>query len=46
MTLELGILGGGFGIYGYLPAAVDNGWNVKLLEKYRKTIQKNCFQKY
>ena len=39
MTLELGILGGGFGIYGYLPAAVDNGWNVKLLEKYRKTIQ-------
>ena len=39
MTLEIGILGGGFGIYGYLPAAVGNGWNVKLLERYRKSIQ-------
>ena len=36
----LGILGGGFGLYGYLPAAVDSGINdVLLLTKYRKIVE-------
>ena len=36
----LGILGGGFGLYGYLPAAVDSGSNDVLLPtKYRKIIE-------
>lgn len=33
------ILGGGFGIYGYLPAACSLGWEVSTLAKYTDAIQ-------
>jgi len=37
--LKISILGGGFGIYGYLPAACSLGWEVATLCRYKKTIQ-------
>lgn len=39
MTIKLLILGGGFGLYGYLPAAISNGWEVTTLEKYIEFIR-------
>ncbi len=39
MTKRLLILGGGFGMYGYLPAAIYRGFNVSTLDRYQATIQ-------
>lgn len=36
--VRLGVLGGGFGLYGYLPAAVSLGWNVVTLKKYTQIL--------
>jgi hypothetical protein len=36
--LKVAILGGGFGLYGYLPAAVSLGWEVTTLTKYSSKI--------
>ena len=36
--MKFGVLGGGFGIYGYIPAIFNNGWDVLTLEKYRDNI--------
>ena len=36
--MNVGLIGGGFGIYGYLPALVENGHNVITKEKYRSEI--------
>lgn len=38
MTRKLLVLGGGFGLYGYLPAALSAGWTVSTLEKYSQFI--------
>jgi len=35
---NFGILGGGFGLYGYLPAGFNNGLNILTLEKYQDFI--------
>jgi predicted dehydrogenase len=37
-VVKIGIIGGGFGLYGYMPAAVQNNYEVVTLEKYRSTI--------
>ena len=37
--MKISILGGGFGIYGYLPAACSLGWEVATLSRYKETIQ-------
>jgi hypothetical protein len=36
--VKIGILGGGFGIYGYLPAACSLNWSVVTLSRYRDSI--------
>jgi hypothetical protein len=36
--LNISILGSGFGIYGYLPAACSLGWEVTTLTRYREKI--------
>lgn len=36
---KLLILGGGFGVYGYLPAAISKGWEVTTLEEYFEFIR-------
>lgn len=36
--MKIGILGGGFGVYGYLPAALENGMEVLTLNKYLPVI--------
>jgi len=38
--MEIGILGGGFGIYGYLPASILNGYSVTTLSRYKSIIEK------
>jgi hypothetical protein len=38
MGMDIGILGGGFGMYGYMPAAIQNGYSVSTLNKYRGSI--------
>jgi hypothetical protein len=35
---QLLILGGGFGLYGYLPAALEANWQVSTLERYRNFL--------
>lgn len=35
VTKSLLILGGGFGLYGYMPAAIANGYEVTTLERYK-----------
>lgn len=35
---QLLILGGGFGLYGYLPAALKLNWRVSTLERYRNFL--------
>ena len=37
--MKISILGGGFGIYGYLPAACCLGWEVATLARYRNAIK-------
>jgi hypothetical protein len=32
------ILGGGFGLYGYLPAAINASWEVSLPSRYQKSL--------
>lgn len=39
MTQRLLILGGGFGLYGYLPAGINSGWQVSTLEKYQPALK-------
>jgi len=39
VTNKLLILGGGFGVYGYLPAAISKGWEVTTLEEYFEFIR-------
>ena len=39
MTLKVSIFGGGFGIYGYLPAASSLGWEVATLARYEQSIR-------
>lgn len=34
------ILGGGFGLYGYIPAALNNGWHVTTDSRYKEEIRK------
>lgn len=36
--MRVGILGGGFGLYGYLPAAVECGFEVLTLSRYQEKI--------
>jgi len=36
--VKIGILGGGFGLYGYMPACIQNGWEVHTLSRYKKEI--------
>jgi predicted dehydrogenase len=36
--LKIGILGSGFGLYGYLPAAFKNGWQINTLSRYKQSI--------
>ncbi len=36
--MKIGILGGGFGIYGYLPAVCSLDWNVATLSRYQNNI--------
>jgi hypothetical protein len=38
--LNISILGSGFGIYGYLPAACSLGWKVTTLTRYKEKICK------
>lgn len=38
MNKQLLILGGGFGLYGYLPAALKAKWRVSTLERYRNFL--------
>ena len=40
MNKKLLILGGGFGLYGYLPAACESGFEVFTLTRYKPKIQK------
>lgn len=35
---KFGILGGGFGIYGYLPAVHELGFEILLLSRYKETV--------
>ena len=44
--MNISILGGGFGIYGYAPAAMRIGWRVQTLERYRKVIQSRSELKF
>ena len=37
--MNIGIFGGGFGLYGYLPAAIHNGFKVQTLSKYKEIIE-------
>ncbi len=37
--MKIGILGSGFGLYGYLPACIQNNWEVHTLGRYEKGIQ-------
>jgi predicted dehydrogenase len=37
--MKISILGGGFGIYGYLPAACSLGWEVATLTRYSDAIK-------
>jgi len=41
-VLKFGILGAGFGIYGYLPAVHKLGYEILLLERYRETLNKRA----
>ena len=36
--VKIGILGSGFGLYGYLPAAFKNGWQISTLSRYKQAI--------
>lgn len=36
--MKVSILGGGFGVYGYLPAACSLGWEVTTLRRYEQAI--------
>lgn len=36
--MKIGILGKGFGLYGYLPACIQNSWEVHTLGRYKKEI--------
>jgi hypothetical protein len=36
--MAFGVLGGGFGLYGYVPAALQSGLEVHTLARYRETI--------
>ena len=37
--MRIGLFGGGFGLYGYLPAAVSLGWQVVTLERYKPFLR-------
>jgi len=37
---QLLILGGGFGLYGYLPAAMQTNWQVTTLSRYKSFLEK------
>ena len=37
--MKISILGGGFGIYGYLPAACSLGWEVATLARYSDAVR-------
>tara|TARA_B100000902_G_C27210395_1_gene864024 strand:+ start:93 stop:959 length:867 start_codon:yes stop_codon:yes gene_type:complete len=39
MNQKIGILGGGFGLYGYLPAFVNLDYSIFTLSKYQKFIE-------
>ena len=38
MIKKIGILGSGFGLYGYLPSIINNKNNIYTLQKYKKFI--------
>ena len=35
---NIGILGGGFGLYGYMPAAIQSNYTTLVLSKYKEII--------
>jgi len=37
--VKIGVLGSGFGVYGYLPAAFSLDWNVATLSRYQESIE-------
>ena len=37
--MKIGVLGGGFGLYGYVPACIQNNWRVHTLSRYKSEIQ-------
>ena len=39
MNNQLLILGGGFGLYGYLPAAIQTHWQVTTLSRYKSFLE-------
>ncbi len=39
MNNQILILGGGFGLYGYLPAALQTNWQVTTLSRYKQFIE-------
>ena len=39
MNNQLLILGGGFGLYGYLPAAMQTNWQVTTLSRYKNFLE-------
>ena len=36
--MKFGILGGGYGLYGYLPALCELGFELHLLNRYKKIV--------
>jgi hypothetical protein len=38
VSKRLLVLGGGFGLYGYLPAALQASWDVSILSRYRNLL--------
>ena len=42
MNKKVGILGGGFGLYGYLPAFANLDFEIFTLEKYERFIRKRA----
>ena len=42
MNKKVGILGGGFGLYGYLPAFANLGYEIFTLKRYERFIKKRA----
>lgn len=42
MSGQLLILGGGFGLYGYVPAAIQTSWKVTTLSRYKELLEERA----